>query len=123
MLRTSCFVLSVGLIVAVSADTSSGQESLPVLEYLSQRATRMAAELPPVPSSRDAWEKHRADVLKELATVLGLPAREPMKAAVADKGQQGDVFIEEVAYLWAGKTYVSATVIRGKETEGRQPLG
>ena len=121
----SVFALLAASLVVMISNTSCGQESLPILEYLGQRAARMAAELPPVPNSRDAWEKHRTELLKELAVVLSLPAREPMKAAVTDKKQQGDVLIEEVAYIWAGKTYVSATVIRGGRARSSrlQPRG
>ena len=82
--RKTCFALWVGLVVAVLVNVSYGQESLPILEYLGQRAAQMAADLPPVPNNLDDWEKHRAELLKELAVVLSLPAREPMKAAVTD---------------------------------------
>jgi dienelactone hydrolase len=79
----------------------------------------LAAQLPPVPDTVEAWEESRADLVADLTSALGLPDREPMKAAVADTREDGDLVIQEVVYLWAGRTYASATVIRGK-TDGRR---
>jgi len=105
----------------VVANSSYGQESPSVFDYLAGRAASMAAALPPVPDTVDAWEKQRTELVGELGEALGLPEREAMKAAVTYTKQEGDLMIEEVAYLWAEQTYASATVIRVKQTDGRQP--
>ncbi len=121
MLRRTCLVLCVGSVVAVLAGTSYGQQSPSIFDYLGRRAERMAAQLPPVPDTADAWEKQRAELVGKLSATLGLPDREPMKAAVTYRRQDGDLVIEEVAYLWAERAYVSATVIRGRQPNGRRP--
>ncbi len=38
-----------------------------------------------------------------------------------DRREQGDLVFEEVAYLWAEHAYVSATVVRATQAEGRRP--
>jgi len=81
----------------------------------------MAAAHPAVPETMEAWEKQRTELVGELDAALDLPDREPMKAAVTYTKKEGDLMIEEIAYLWAEQTYVSATVIRAKQTDGRQP--
>ena len=125
MLNKTCFVLWIGSIVA-AATPSFAQEPAPakppaVLEYLARRASQMAAQLPPVADSAAAWEKQRGELLGELGATLGLPQREPMKAGVTYSKEEGDLVIEEVAYLWGENAYVAATVIRSKTAKGRQP--
>jgi len=107
--------------VAAMAGAASGQESASVFDYLGQRATRRAAALPAVSDTADTWEKQRVDLVKQLAALLGLPDREPMKAAVTESAEEGDLVVERVVYHWAGPTYASATVIRAKSKSGRQP--
>jgi len=103
------------------AGASFGQESSSIFDYLGQRAANMAASLPSVSDSAEGWERQRTELVGELSNTLGLPDREPMKAGVTDTKQDGDLVIEEIAYSWAGETYVSATVIRGTQASGRQP--
>jgi len=92
-----------------------------VFDYLASRAAGMAASLPPLPDKLDGWDECRAEIVGELDATLSLPDREPMKAAVTYTKEDGDLVVEEVAYLWAEQTYVSATVIRAKGADGRQP--
>lgn len=118
--RLSLALLMAGF-VAMMCPAASGQDAPPVLEYLSARAAQQAAQLPPLPETPEAWEKHRAELTKKLTAVLGLPDRRPMQAAVTHSRQQGELTIEEVAYLWAERAYVSATVLRGTKAAARQP--
>jgi len=83
-----------------------------VMGYLAQRASRMAAELPPMPAERAAWEKRRESLRRQVTRALGLPAREPMRAKTIASRTQGDLVIEDVMYLWAERAYVSANVVR-----------
>ena len=53
----------------------------------------MTAELPPVPDTLDAWEKHRAELIAQLDKTLGLPDREPMRAAVTGSTSDADLVI------------------------------
>ena len=85
MLRKTCFALCVGSVLAALASASYSQESSSIFDYLGQRAANMAAGLPPVPDSVDAWEKQRSELVGELSGTLGLPDREPMKAAITEK--------------------------------------
>lgn len=121
MLRSTCWAWCVSALVAMSAQVSFGQESPSVLEYLGNRASQLADQLPAIPATVDAWEKQRADLLTRLGGTLGLPAREPMQAAINYSKPDGELVIEEVAYLWAERAYVSATVIRAKQAAGRRP--
>jgi hypothetical protein len=43
------------------------------MEYLSQRASRLGADLPPIPNDRLAWEERRDVVRRQLAQTLGPP--------------------------------------------------
>jgi dienelactone hydrolase len=121
MFRTAFFLLSVNAVIVVLGGMASGQEPLSILPYLGQRAARLAETLPPVPETREAWESQRSELVQELTTTLGLPSREPMKAAVTDRQEAGDLVREQVAYLWAERAYVSATLIYGKQAAGRRP--
>lgn len=106
-----------GLLVAVA----QAAESPSVLEYLGERASRMAAELPPVPDNVDDWESRADEIRHKLSAVLGLPKRETMKAAVIGQTKRDDLVIEEVVYLWAERAYVSGNVIRRKDAGERSP--
>ena len=121
MFRKTCFVLAISSGMAVVASTSYGQESVSVLNYLGQRAERLASQRAPVPETLDAWKEHRAKLVEALNVSLALPDREPMKAAVTDSKQDGDLTVEDVVYLWAEQTYVSATLIRSTKSSGRRP--
>ncbi len=107
--------------LAVGASCAGAEKSLSVLQYLGERASRMAAELPAVADDLDNWEKRRPQVRRDLANVLGLPQRKPMKAAVIGQRQDGDLIIEEVIYLWAERAYVSGNVVRQDGATGRLP--
>ena len=63
----------------------------------------------------------RAAKVCDRAEELGLPPREPMKAAVLYQKQDDGLVVEEVAYLWAERAYVFANVIRPKDATSRRP--
>ena len=121
MLKRSCLLLGAGVVAGTLVACCQAGESLSALEYLGERASRMAAELPPVPENVTDWEKRRDQIRRDLADLLGLPEREPMKAAVVHQKEHDDLVIEEVMYLWAERAYVSANVIRRKDAAGRRP--
>ncbi|NQT36964.1 MAG: hypothetical protein HQ581_05720, partial [Planctomycetes bacterium] len=109
MLRRSAVVLSavsvlffIGLVAGLPM-VCRAEEPVSVTQYLAERAARMAATPADTPPS------------------LGLPEREPMRAAVLDRQQRDDLIIEQVGYLWAERAYVSANVVRSKEATGRLP--
>ena len=106
--------------VAPSLRAQGAQDSA-VLEYLGDRASRMAAALPPLPADRQAWEARRREVRKALADALGLPERRPMKAAVEKAVEENGLVIEDVHYLWDERAYVSANVVHLKGVQGRLP--
>lgn len=114
-------VLAPLALLAVFVSTLPGEERPAVFEYLAQRAARMGAALPPLAKDAKAWEQQRGELVKRLSDTLGLPAREPMRAALLDRREQGDLVFEEVAYLWAEHAYVSATVVRAKQSQGQRP--
>jgi dienelactone hydrolase len=120
ILRRIHLILAAAGVLAATAATSFAQQSPPVLRYFAQRAAQTAAQLPPLPQSADAWEKYRGQLVADLSRLLGLPQREPMKAGVTYTSQQGDLVVEEVTYLWAEKTYASATVVRAKDVAARR---
>ena len=93
----------------------------PVLEVLGERASVLAERLPKESASLGDWQRRRLEVRAVLAAVLGLPVREPMRAAVTATRQEGDVTIEDVQYLWAERAYVTANVVRLTEAEGPLP--
>jgi dienelactone hydrolase len=110
-----------GFLIALPAAAFCAESFPSVLEYLGTRATRLAAQLPAAPDTLDNWNEQQDRILDVLPKLLALPDREPMKAAVIDRKQQEDLVIEEVAYLWAERAYVSANVIRSAEADGRRP--
>ena len=114
-------VLSACCLIGVLTGIGYGGESLSVLEYLGQRASRMADALPGVPDNVADWEAQSAKIRADLADLLGLPERQPMKAVILDSKEQDDLIIEQVGYLWAERAYVSGNVIRQKDAEGRLP--
>ncbi len=117
----SCHVWAVLATVVLAPALCAARGTSPLLEYLGQRATRMAAELPPMADTAEAWETQRRQTLAKLSELLGLPEREPMKAAVTSQKEQDGLVIEDVAYLWAERAYVSANVVRRKDNAGRRP--
>jgi dienelactone hydrolase len=107
--------------LATFAQRSFAAEASSVWEYLGQRAARLAAQLPPLPESAEAWDKQRVELTARLAAELGLPEREPMQAAVLGTKPSGDLVIEEVAFHWAERVYASGTVIRRPQAACPQP--
>ncbi|MCU0982607.1 MAG: hypothetical protein MUF25_25900, partial [Pirellulaceae bacterium] len=77
------------------ADTSS------VWEYLGERAVRLAERWPALPESVGTWEEQRAEWTARLERELGLPQREPMRAAVLDSRVEGNLLFEDIAFHWA----------------------
>lgn len=75
----------------------------------------------PLPADLRPWEARRQEVLAAVSAGLGLPEREPMRAAVTYQKPSDDLVIEEVMYLWAERAYVSAHLIRGRQPAGRRP--
>jgi len=121
MLKRICFAMWTVWIVAMLVAPSQGAEPPSVLQYLGERASRMAAELPAVPDNVADWEKRRDQIRQDLSDVLGLPEREPMKAAVIDQKEDDELVVEEVMYLWAERAYVAANVVRPKDAGARCP--
>ncbi|MCL4203936.1 MAG: dienelactone hydrolase family protein [Pirellulaceae bacterium] len=116
-------ILLVALSCCVAACPSPGTaaETASVWTYLGTRAGRLAAQLPPLPESVEAWEKHRAESSERLGRELGLPQRQPMQAVVLDQRVDGDLVFEEIAFHWAEQVYASGTVIRGRQQSGPLP--
>ena len=119
MSRPYLVVLSCCLVVLTQrvapADTSS------VWEYLGERSERLAERLPALPESVEAWEEQRAEWTARLERELGLPQREPMRAAVLESRVEGNLLFEDIAFHWAEDVYASGTVIRLSQTDGPQP--
>jgi dienelactone hydrolase len=110
------------LALCVLAGAAPAQPKPPhVLEYLGQRASRMAAKLPSLPADVATWEKRRDEVRRSLTQALGLPERAPMKAVITASKSVEDLIFEDVLYLWSENAYVAATVVRPKEDKGRLP--
>lgn len=122
MLRGILFVfLSVCFVLAATVE-SSGQQSTGILDHLRQRALEDWTEASPARlESLENWQKARKAGTSFLAIALGLPEREPMRAVVDGSRTVGDLVFEDVSYLWAERTYVSATVIRSAAAQRRQP--
>jgi dienelactone hydrolase len=118
--RATSTVLASIVLIAALVTTASSQEPVSALDYLAQRADQLTGTWPPLPGAADVWPAYQAETIGRLSSLLNLPDREPMKAAVTGTTEQGDVVREQVEYLWAGQTYVSATVIRSKLAAGRQ---
>nr|MCU0871481.1 hypothetical protein [Pirellulaceae bacterium] len=119
MSRTIPLLLALGFLTLTPP--SSAQETSSVWQYLGQRATRLAAQLPPLSASAEDWDKQRTELTSRLHTTLGLPNREPMQATVISCKQSGDLAIEEVAFHWSERVYTTGTVIRRQQAEGPQP--
>ena len=116
-----CF--AVLLLVTPSASTAG--VPLPparsMMSYLGMRANCLAAQLPPVPDALARWTARRQVVRRELAAILGLPPREPMRAKVLSSHIEDGVVVEDVMYLWAERAYVSARVMRPIARYGAAP--
>jgi len=97
------------------------QEARSVMQELADRAERAASRATALPDDAKAGEKHRAELAQELSASLGLPQREPMKAALLDQRQDDDLMIEQLAYHWSGPTFGLANVIRGPSQNQRRP--
>ena len=90
-----------------------------VLKHLGERAAGMATLLPATPRDQEAWEARRKEVRGNLARLLGLPEREPMRAKILATREDGDLVGEDVIYLWSERAYVSANVVRPRQATGR----
>jgi len=121
MLRLFYRALAPALLIGALVTTIAGQEPVSVLKYLAARADHLARSRSPLPDTADAWQAYRSELTGRLAGSLGLPEREPMKAVVFDAIERGDLTFERIAYLWAGRTYATATVIRSTSANGRRP--
>jgi len=118
------FVLPGAIILALATVRTAArceEKPSPVLDALAERAAALAAPLPARPDSAAAWDRRRGEIVGQLAEVLGLPPREPMKAAVEFQREEGDLVVDEVVYHWAERTYGSGHVIRTKQASGRSP--
>ncbi|MFV2065416.1 MAG: dienelactone hydrolase family protein [Pirellulales bacterium] len=121
MLRNLAVLISIGCTLYAPSQICIADEPVSIWDYLGQKATHLAAQLPPLATTRDGWEEQRAQTIRRLNEALGLPDRAPMKAAVTGKQQEGDLILEEVAYHWAENTYATATVIRDATATGPLP--
>jgi dienelactone hydrolase len=110
-----------GLLATALVLSARGQEQHTVLQYLSERATELVSAASPVAGARDAWEIDRATLLEQIRAELDLPDRQPMRTAILAERTDGDLRIEEVAFLWSGDVAVSATVIRSVQATSPQP--
>jgi|GEM_PF-815094 len=119
MLRSIALLIVAGFLALVPPTVA--EETSSVWQYLGQRATRLSAQLPPLATSAEEWEKQRAELTTRLAATLGLPAREPMQATTLGCQTRGDLVFEEVAFHWAERVFASGTVIRRQPADGRQP--
>lgn len=118
-----CSVLLLGALAVPCHGQKKKEKQQPVspLQFLAARAERMARQLPPLPSEAAARDQCHSELLKDLPAILGLPNREPMKAAVTYQKQEGDLVVEEVVYHWAERAYVLAHLVRSQKAEGPQP--
>jgi len=107
--------------LAMPSATADDGKSLSVMEYLGERASRMAARLPAIPETPAAWEQRREIVRKQLVARLGLPERVPMHAKISKTREDGDLVVEDIMYLWAENAYVAANVVRLKTSTGALP--
>jgi dienelactone hydrolase len=121
MSRNVVFFLSTLFTFQTLSPACVADERPSIWDYLGQRATRLAEQLPPLPTTLDGWKEQRSQTIDKLNDALGLPGREPMKAAVTDSKLEGGLILEEVVYHWADNTYVSATVIRDATAKGPLP--
>lgn len=128
--RSACslsFMLGYSLVLIVlagwmrAAAQAGPADGLPVMQYLGTRAARMEAALPPLPDDPAEWRRRREQVRRELAGLLGLPPREPMRAKVSAGRTEGDLSIENVIYLLAERCYVPGIVVRPAQAAGRLP--
>jgi len=121
-MRKLALVVASLLSLSLRPGLAHGEGGAPqALEYLGERASRMTAALPAMPSEIAAWERRRETVRGDLGAVLGLPRREAMRGAVLASREDGDVVVEEVAYLWSERAYVSGNVVRPRGRSGRLP--
>ena len=121
MITSARRILSALCLVGMLTGIGYAGESLSVLEYLGQRASRMEDALPGVPNDLAKWEAQSDKIRADLTELLGLPEREPMKAMLLESKERDGLIIEQVGYLWAERAYVSGNVIRQKDAEGRLP--
>jgi len=111
-----------GFFGAADVAGKQGDSALPApLKCLGERATRLAKQLPKPAKNLAQWHHRRKAVRATLTSVLGLPAREPMRAQVQKVRQEGDLTIEDVIYLWAERAYVTANVVRPTKVDGPLP--
>lgn len=119
MLRSSTLFVLAGFLALASR--SAAEDASPAMQSLGQRAARLSAQLPPLGTSVEAWDKQRAELTTRLAATLGLPDREPMQAVALGSQPAGELVLEEVAFHWAERVFASGTVIRRQAADGRQP--
>lgn len=109
--------------ILLTAPIAYGQDaphSPMVLAYLGERAGAMASKLPTLPQDKSSWEQRREQIRRDLSDVLGLPEREPMKAAIMNEREENGLMIQDVMILWHERAYLTAQVLRPKDTE--EPL-
>jgi hypothetical protein len=93
-MKTTLLVMPALVACGLASTLVSGAErpsGSAVMEYLGQRAARLGADLPPIPHERAAWEQRRDVVRRQLTEILGLPQREPMRAATLATRPEGDL--------------------------------
>jgi dienelactone hydrolase len=119
----SCNIITLGIFCLLTGAAPAAPTVPPnsVMKYIGTRANCQAALLPPVSEDRAKWESRRVVVRQELAQVLGLPTREPMRAKVLGAHSEEGVIVEDVMYLWAEHAYVFARVVRPANTSGPLP--
>ena len=93
-MKTTLLVVPALVACGLASTLVSGAErpsGSAVMEYLAQRAVRLGADLPRIVHDRVGWEQRRDVVRRQVAEILGLPQREPMRAATLATRPEGDL--------------------------------
>ncbi len=129
-------ILAVLVVPAFCARTAIGQdETRPVHQVLDEKPenlmlnyfVRMANDLasrPQAPTSREEWERRRAELQNELRQTLGnfpWEDRPPLNAKITGRIDHGDHVVEKVLYESLPGLYVTALAYVPKNVLGRMP--
>ena len=125
MAKKNCVLYGILIIAWIAAVPGLGadgkDEPKPAAALAGLYARMGTAAIRPAPADLAQWEARRREGLAKVAAWLGLPQREPMRAAVTYQKPSDELAIEELIYLWAERAYVSAHLIRSRQATGRRP--
>lgn len=116
----SCVTVAVLSTITMNQGIAAEGDAGPV-RALAQRAATLADALPELAASKEALETQQSSIVDKLSEVLALPGRGAMAAGTLETLSDGELVIEQVAYHWADDVFVSANLIRLRETSGRRP--